>query len=334
MRVLIVKTSSMGDLIHTLPALTDAQKAIPNIQFDWVAEESFAEIPAWHPAVDRVIPIALRRWKKNLIPSIKQGEIASFIKNLKKNQYDYIIDAQGLIKSALVTRLAKGVRCGMGKYSLKEASAHFFYQHEFSVTRQAHAIERVRILFAKVLGYEYQQSVLDYGLRATDFKVPHYNKPYLVFLHATSRDSKLWDEEQWLKLRDKAHKDGFAVLLPWGSEQERQRAQRIRGDQQQCFVLPKMQLTDLAGLLANATAVVGVDTGLSHLAAALSVPGITLYLDTYPGLTGSCGTKQTCLTQMKMDDSSITMTGLHSLFYQHINAETVWKCINEKLGDM
>ncbi len=334
MRVLIVKTSSMGDLIHTLPALTDAKKAIPSIQFDWVAEESFAEIPAWHPAVDRVIPIALRRWKKNVIPTIRQGEISSFIEKLKKNQYDYIIDAQGLIKSALVTRLAKGVRCGMDKNSLKEATAHFFYQQKYSVTRQAHAIDRVRILFAKVLGYEYQSSVLDYGLRAADFIRPDYQRPYFVFLHATSRDSKLWDEAHWLKLRDMVNKAGYAIYLPWGSEQELQRAQRISSDEKQCYVIPKMQLGGLAGVLANAKAVVGVDTGLSHLAAALSVPGITLYLDTYPGLTGSCGTKQTCLTQMEMEKEAIAMTGLHSIFYQTIDAETVWALINEKLGDV
>lgn len=324
----------MGDLIHTLPAVTDAQKAIPNIRFDWVAEESFAEIPSWHPAVDRVIPIALRRWKKNIISTIREGEVSAFFQSLRENQYDYIIDAQGLIKSAVVTRFAKGKRCGMDRHSLKEASAHWFYQHKFSVKKQAHAIERVRILFAKILGYEYQQSTLDYGLRITDFEAPQYEKPYFVFLHATSRDSKLWSESQWLGLRDKAFKAGVAVYLPWGSEQEHQRAKRISSDNKQCYVLPRMQLTQLAGLLANAKAVVGVDTGLAHLAAALSVPGITLYLDTYPGLTGSCGTNQICLTHMamEMEENSILMVGLKSIFYQHINAETVWMCVNEKLG--
>jgi heptosyltransferase-1 len=333
MKVLIVKISSMGDLIHTLPAVTDAKKAIPDIQFDWVAEEAFAEIPAWHHAVDKVFPIALRRWKRNLTNSMKQGEITSFIKQLNKNQYDYIIDAQGLMKSALVTWLAKGKRCGMDKYSLKEKWAHFFYQQEFSVTKQAHAIERVRMLFAKVLGYSYQQSILDYGLCADDFKKKNYNTPFMVFLHSTSRDSKLWDEGQWLLLRDKVLKEGFSIYLPWGNEQERQRAERIAGEQKLCHILPKMQITDLAGLLADATAVVGVDTGLSHLAAALGVPGITLYVDTYPGLTGTCGIKQTCLTQMKVNESPINMTGLHSIFNEHIIAEYVWLCLKEKLDD-
>ena len=324
----------MGDLIHTLPAVTDAKKAIPNIQFDWVAEEGFAEIPVWHPAVNRVIPIALRRWKKNIISTIRTGEIGLFIDELRENKYDYIIDAQGLIKSALVTRLARGVHCGMDQSSVKEASASFFYQQKFSITKQAHAVERVRMLFASVLGYEYQQSDLDYGLQGTDFEVGQYNTPYFVFLHATSRDSKLWDEAQWLGLRDKAYKNGFTIYLPWGNENERLRAQRLSSDAKHCYVLPKMQLSELAGLLGNAIAVVGVDTGLAHLTAALSVPAITLYLDTYPGLTGSCGTNQTCLTQMKEKQSSMVMTGLHSFYYQTIDAETVWARINEKLGDV
>ncbi len=320
----------MGDLIHVLPAVTDAKNALSDIHFDWVVEEAFAEIPVWHPAVDNIIPIAQRRWRKNIISSIREGEITRFIKSLKENKYDTVIDAQGLIKSAWVTWVANGLHCGMDKSSLKEASAHFFYQQKFSVTKQAHAIERARILFAKVLGYSYQRNSLDCGLRANNFQARSENTPYLVFLHATSRDSKLWDEKQWIILRDRVLKSGFAIYLPWGDEQERLRAERISQGQKQCYVLPKMQLTDLAGWLANASAVVGVDTGLSHLSAALDVPGITLYFDTYPGLTGAYGTKQICLTQMK-SEVQLDIIGLNSIFYDQILAEHVWQHLKEKL---
>lgn len=322
----------MGDLIHILPAVTDAKKAIPEIQFDWVVEETFSEIPGWHEAVDCVIPIAQRRWRKNFFSSLKRGEISRFIKRLKNNHYDYVIDAQGLMKSAWVTWLASGKRCGMDKDSLKEAYAHFFYQQKFAVSKQAHAIERARILFAKALGYSYQKNALDYGLSADAFSKQKYSEPYLVFLHATSRDSKLWDEQQWLLLRDQVLKAGFSIYLPWGDESEKLRAERISREKKHCHVLPKMQLTHLAGVLANATAVVGVDTGLSHLSAALNIPGITLYFDTYPGLTGSCGTQQICLTQMNSDENKINMIGLNSIFYEQILAEHVWLRLNEKLN--
>ena len=107
MRVLVVKMSSLGDVIHTLPALTDAAAAIPGITFDWVVEEGFAEIPAWHPAVDTVIPIALRRWRKHPWRDFRGPQWRACRQALRRQHYDAVIDAQGLLKSVFVARLVK-----------------------------------------------------------------------------------------------------------------------------------------------------------------------------------------------------------------------------------
>jgi heptosyltransferase-1 len=331
MKVLIVKTSSMGDLIHTLPAVTDAANAIPDIQFDWVAEESFAEIPAWHPAIKTVFPIAIRRWRNNIGSRITYEEISAFYKDIKSQQYDYIIDAQGLIKSALVTRLAKGLHAGMNKHSCKEPLASFFFKKKVSITRQAHAIERVRMLFAKVLEYQYPQTLLDYGLSAASFHSRLNKKPYLVFLHGTSGDNKLWPLEQWNRLRDTALANGFTIYLPWGNEQERKRAEIIAGAKNSCHILPKLNLTEIAAILANASGVVGVDTGLAHLAAALSTPGVTIYVDTYPGLTGACGNNQVCISKMQEHDSIAMTAGLESVYSEQLLAEEVWQLLTDRM---
>ncbi|MFW5444088.1 MAG: lipopolysaccharide heptosyltransferase I [Methylococcaceae bacterium] len=330
MRVLIVKTSSMGDLIHTLPAVTDAKKAIPGISFDWVAEEGFSEIPSWHPAINKVIPIAMRRWRKNIVSA--RGEIARFVNELKYHEYDHVIDAQGLIKSALVARLAKGLHSGMDNKSCKESLASLFYSKKYAISKQAHAIERIRMLFADVLGYQYDSSSLDYGLLPSFFN--DYNEsvtPYLVFLHGTSGDYKLWPVEQWKLLTDIATTHGFTVYLPWGSEQERIRAELIANDFASCHVLPKMNLTEIAGLIAHASGVVGVDTGLAHLAAAIAIPGVTIYVDTYPRLTGSCGRNQICISKTKAQQTITTMAGLESVYSETLLADEIWQWLAKKL---
>lgn len=321
----------MGDLIHTLPALTDAKKAIPDIQFDWVAEEGFAEIPTWHPAVDTVIPIAVRRWRKNPIKTYLHAEISAFKAQLQQQDYDYVIDAQGLLKSALITRWVDAKSYGMDRKSAREAMASFFYDEKISVTQQLHAIERVRILFAKILGYDYVKSSLDYGLLSSRFPVRSCQRPYLVFLHGTSRDSKLWPESQWLKLIEQAIAASYTIYLPWGNDNERERAERLSQGRKYCQVLNKLSLTEMAGLLSEASGVVGVDTGLAHLSAALSIPAMVLYVDTYPGLTGACGLNQTCITQMPEIEPAVKTAGLETVYCQEIKAEDVWLGLQRKL---
>ncbi|HII3476933.1 lipopolysaccharide heptosyltransferase RfaC [Citrobacter braakii] len=294
MRVLIVKTSSMGDVLHTLPALTDAQQVMPDIQFDWVVEEGFAQIPSWHAAVDRVIPVAIRRWRKAWFSAPIKAERKAFRDAVRLQQYDAIIDAQGLVKSAaLVTRLARGIKHGMDWSTAREPLASLFYNHKHHIAKQQHAVERTRELFAKSLGYSRPQSQGDYAIAQHFLKERNADAgQYAVFLHATTRDDKHWPEANWRELIGLLSNAGIRIKLPWGAPHEEARARRLANGFSYVDVLPRMTLGEVARVLAGAKFVVSVDTGLSHLTAALDRPNITLYGPTDPGLIGGYGKNQ------------------------------------------
>ncbi|GLO31878.1 ADP-heptose--LPS heptosyltransferase [Pseudomonas putida] len=291
MRVLIIKTSSLGDVIHTLPALTDAAHAIPGIRFDWVVEEGFAEIPSWHPAVDQVIPVAIRRWRKNLWQTIKSGEWKAFKQRVRERKYDLVIDAQGLVKSAWLTRYVKAPVAGLDRYSAREGWASRFYDRRLSVATGQHAVERVRQLFAMALAYDLPEGIGNYGLDLERLQLPPA-APYVVFLHGTTWATKHWPEAYWRELVERMGRRKLEVRLPWGNQAEKARAERIAQGLNNCQVLPKLNLAGVARVLAAAKACVAVDTGLGHLAAALDVPTISLFGPTNPGLTGAYGRTQ------------------------------------------
>ncbi|MNC18125.1 Lipopolysaccharide heptosyltransferase 1 [compost metagenome] len=291
MRVLIIKTSSLGDVIHTLPALTDAAHAIPGIRFDWVVEEGFAEIPSWHPAVDQVIPVAIRRWRKNLWQTIKSGEWKAFKQRVRERKYDLVIDAQGLVKSAWLTRYVKAPVAGLDRYSAREGWASRFYDRRLSVATGQHAVERVRQLFAMALAYDLPEGIGNYGLDLERLQLPPA-APYVVFLHGTTWATKHWPEAYWRELAERMGRRKLEVRLPWGNPAEKARAERIAQGLNNCQVLPKLNLAGVARVLAAAKACVAVDTGLGHLAAALDVPTLSLFGPTNPGLTGAYGRTQ------------------------------------------
>ncbi|WP_246540204.1 lipopolysaccharide heptosyltransferase I [sulfur-oxidizing endosymbiont of Gigantopelta aegis] len=292
-KVLIIKTSSLGDVIHTLPALSDAVARLGEVQFDWVVEENFAEIPAWHPAVNKVIPVAIRRWRKQIFKTLFSGEWQSFKVDLQVERYDVVIDAQGLIKSALITRMAKGKRYGLDKSSAREPLAAKLYQYPQAIDKDQHAVERVRQLFAQSLGYSLDGLTLQYGISEklnTKLNAMTAQKQVL-FLHGTTWATKHWPEKFWLELAQRLSDKGYTILLPWGNEIERQRAVRIKNNTN-VVILDKMNLHDLAQQIDAVDAVVAVDTGLAHLAAALDKATIALYGPTSPGLTGTYGQHQ------------------------------------------
>ncbi len=292
MNILLIKTSSLGDVIHTLPALTDAYQNFPELRCDWVVEENFSEIPSWHPAVHRVIPVAWRRWRKNLWQVGKDKVWQQFIQNLRVNNYDLVIDAQGLLKSAILTYLAPGLRCGLDYQSAREPLAALAYQQRHYIPKGQHAVTRVRQLFAKILGYSLPTTMPDYGIAKYFLPQRLEPLPRVILLHGTTWTTKHWPDLYWQALAQQIVTRGYQVRLPWGNAQEYARAQQIAAIDLKVSIISKTNLHGLAQELISATAVVGVDTGLAHLAAALGIPSITLYGATPPGLTGTYGLRQ------------------------------------------
>ncbi len=292
MRVLIVKTSSLGDVVHTLPAVTDALKALPNVRFDWVVEEAFAEIPAWHQGVDRVIPVALRRWRKDRKAAMQSGEWPCFLDRLTEREYDLVIDAQGLLKSAWLASKAKGPRHGFSWSSARESMASLSYSNRHKVAWNQHAVSRVRDLFGMALGYRPERGLPDYGLQRESFQPHHAHGKELLFFHGTTWVTKHYPEAYWRALLEMAVAEGYEVRLPWGSQAEKARAERLQQGLDAVRVLPKCNLGELATILAGVVGVVSVDTGLSHLAAALGIPQVCLYGATDPARTGAYGRGQ------------------------------------------
>lgn len=284
----------MGDVMHTLPALTDAAKAVPGLRFDWAVDESFAQIPAWHSHVINVLPTALRRWGKK--PA--GAEFSEFRKRLRQERYDLIVDLQGEFKSAFIARLARGVRCGYDAKSGHERGAQLVYRKKFSVAKGRHSSHRMRELLSQVLSYSYHQDEVDYGIARERLKPSpvKIDQPYLVFIHSTSWNSKNWPEHYWQDLTGKAIDADYRVVLPWGSEAEQQRSVRIAGGSDRVVVLPQLSISEKASIIERAAGTVGLDTGLSHIAAALSVPSVTLYGATSPDLCGALGENQLHLT--------------------------------------
>jgi heptosyltransferase-1 len=298
MRILIVRLSAMGDLVQTLPALTDAAKAIPQIRFDWVVDEAFAQVPSWHSHVENVFPTALRRWGQNWGATYKSGELQTLLKRLRATNYDMIVDVQGGFKSAIIARFAKGQHAGHDSRGVHDWGAQFFYQRQFAVPKGMHSIARMRRLLSASLGYKFHDADIDYGivlgrLEASKLDLP---KPYLVFIHSTSWASKVWPEHYWQELLRLVTTAGFYVILPWGDEGERQRSERIAAGNTRAVVLPQLSISQKAAIIKGAQGTVGLDTGLSHIAAALNIPSVTIYGATDPRLVGATGKQQLHLT--------------------------------------
>lgn len=285
-RILLVKTSSLGDVIHNLPVVNDIFLHYPDAIIDWVVEESFADIPRLHPQVHQIITLALRRWRKQLFKRKTWCELSSVIKTLSKNQYDVVIDTQGLIKSGIITRFANGIKHGYDKKSIRETLASWCYEEKHSIQYQQHAVHRNRTLVALSLGYPVPKDAPDYGIQAAIQSDQPLHSPYVIGLHGTSRESKLWPTDHWIALGQQLAERQLDLVLPWASQAEFERAQHIASKLKNAIVLPKSSIAQLATIISKAKAAIGVDTGLSHLAAALNIPTIALYTDTDPALTG------------------------------------------------
>ncbi|XXQ68927.1 lipopolysaccharide heptosyltransferase I [Neisseriaceae bacterium B1] len=287
MKILLVRLSSMGDLIHTLPAITDLARHRPDVQLDWLCEAGFADIARLHPFVKNVHPMRWRQWRKQLFQAATHDEMRLLNKTLKDARYEKVLDSQGLIKSAVFARLANAPIMGLDKNSAREPLAAWFYQQTFPVKKGEDAVWRNRQLFAQVFDYEVK-GVPDFGVSIpVSGSLNDLPARYVVALHATSRDSKLWRNDYWRELFVLLNqKDGVQILLPWGNETEKSRAEVLAQDLDFVQVCPKLNLLQAAYLLQQAQAVVGVDTGLLHLANAVNRPLVGIYTDSDPIKTG------------------------------------------------
>jgi heptosyltransferase-1 len=284
--ILFIKTSSLGDVIHHMPALIEAHRHRPDARLTWVVEETFAPLVRLHPAVADVIPVAWRRWPSQLYRPATWRQMAQTDRALRARQYEAVIDTQGLLKSALIAMRARGRKHGYDRDSIREKAASGFYDVRHRVSRDLHAIERNRILTALSLGYR-PDGPPDYGLDRDKLRIA--GEPYAVLLHATARAGKEWPPTAWIELGQWLERNDIDLVLPWGSEAERVRATQIAEALPRARVEQKLTLDAIARLIAGARFVIGVDTGLLHLAAALAVPLVAIFGGSEPRLTGPVG---------------------------------------------
>ncbi|WP_048768509.1 lipopolysaccharide heptosyltransferase I [Oligella urethralis] len=293
-KILIVRSSSLGDLIFVLPAISDIAKHCPEVMIDWVVEESFADIPAWHPAVHQVIPISHRRWRKHWWSRETRRERAAFRKKLRQTHYDMVLDMQGLMKSVWVVRQAIGERHGLDWKSVRERLASLFYHQRHRVDFWQPAVTRQRELAALALGYQYEGAP-DFGLQAFTEGVEIQN--YAVVMPSASRDDKLWPEEDWHAALDLLVEHGLELRVLAGNDKEAARAAELVKHYPKVTLLTALPLKEVAHQLAAARLMIGLDSGLTHLSAALGRPTIGIYCASTPvrtpltgaGMTASLG---------------------------------------------
>lgn len=288
-RVLFVKLSSLGDVIHHLPAVTDLAEKRPDARIAWAVEEAYADLVALHPSVDEVIPVALRGLRRNPFAPSGWRRMARARSAIRSRVWDFVIDTQGLAKSALVARFARAPVFGLDANSARERFAARMYDVKIRVPRDLHAVERNRRLVGSVFGYA-PEGEARYGLLRPEAP-PEWasHGRYVVMLHAASRAAKQWPDERWIALGRLLESRDYVAVLPAGTVAERAGAQRLAAAIPRAIAAPPMSLVEAAALLAHAAGVVGVDTGLTHLAVALDVPTVGIYCATDPALTGLHG---------------------------------------------
>jgi heptosyltransferase-1 len=286
LNILIVRVSSLGDVVHNMPMVADILHHHPDANIDWVVEEAYTDLVRLNSGVRNVIPFALRRWRKSLFSAPTRAEMRAFSRELRSRTYDLVFDTQGLLKTGAVMRMARlvpgGRRVGLAngtEGSGYEGASRIFHTSSIAVDRRTHAVLRGRLVAAAALGYRVDAPadfMLDAPLVHPDW-LPA--QPYAAFFHGTARAAKQWNEQNWVGLANVLAERGMRVLLPWGSEAEHAAATRMAAQMANATVLPKLPMMDAVVLAQRAALAIGVDTGLTHIAAAYNRPTIELYCD-------------------------------------------------------
>lgn len=277
MRVLIVKLSSLGDVVHAMPVVHDIRSVYSGARIDWVVEPAFAPLVRRVQGIGEVIECAQRRWRKRWWTGAVRAEWREFKRKLTAERYDAVIDLQGLTKSAIVARMAQGPSFGLANKtegSGYEWPVRWLIDQTIEIAPRIHALDRSRELAARALNYQVSGSPY-FGLLS---HAEPLAQPTVVFVHGTSRDDKLWPEACWVELGQRMVASGFAVALPHAGPVELARAERIANViGPRASVWPQMSLDALVDRLGAAQGVIGVDSGLSHIAVALNLPHVQLY---------------------------------------------------------
>lgn len=286
--ILLLRMSSMGDLIHTWPAVSDLARHYPDARLVWVCEESFLDIPAMHPFVHQILPIAWRRWRKSLFSNKTRQEMSAFFQTLRATKWDLVIDPQGLFKSAIPGKLAGGKLVGQAWGHSRDPLASLFYDVKLPIGRGLTAIDRNRQIFAAACGYTLEQPP-HYGVCCGQRLAWLPSGPYAVLMHATSRVEKEWPEASWIALARHLAAKGIVAVYPWGNATEQQRAQRLAAAVPGSVVAPRLTLAEAAALVGHAAVGIGLDTGLTHLANAFAIPLVAIFTDSNPRMVGMLG---------------------------------------------
>ena len=286
LKILLVRVSSMGDVLHNMPVVNDLLRHAPEAKIDWVVEEAYAHLVALHPGVRKIIPFALRRWRKSLLSSATRHEMAQFYADLRAEEYDIVLDTQGLLKTGIIMGLAKlaphGKKVGLAngtEGSGYEAASRIFHTDSLPVDIHTHAVLRGRLVAAHACGYQLNTPA-SFGLRVPELRPAWLpDIPFATFFHGTAGASKKWPRANWIQIAQTLAKKNMPILLPWGNEQEKMEAAQMASSMPNATVLPKLSMQDAIILAQRATLAIGVDTGLTHIAAAYETPTIEIYCD-------------------------------------------------------
>jgi len=287
MNILLVRVSSLGDVLHNMPIVADIRRHFPDAHIDWVVEEGYVSLVRLNPMVRNIIPFALRRWRKKLGDKAVRAEVGQFFRTLRQVEYDYVFDTQGLLKTGVIMGAARVVRGGqkVGLANGSEGSGYegisrVFHSKSIPLDPRTHAVARGRLVVAAALGYQVDTPA-DFGLPdvTPDAARPGWMpaEPYAVYFHGTARDAKKWAPANWIEL---GHALALMpILLPWGSPKEKAEAEALAAGLPNARVLPQLSMADAVLLARHAALAVGVDTGLTHIAAAFSRPVVEIYCD-------------------------------------------------------
>ena len=298
-KILLVKLSSLGDVLHNLPIVWDIRARLPNAQIDWVVEETYVHLLMpllsrdGFRGIDRIIPFGLRRWKKSLLSKKSWEEFFAFKDELQKVNYEFIIETQGLLKSALVCYLARkssdAIVSGLAnatEFSGYEPIARGFYDQSVHVPFHCHAVDRSRYVACSALNLplidrseKAQFYPASYGESVVDSKLAGLEKPYVLFFHSTAREAKRWSNANWIALGKKLVSLGYQVVLPWGNVPEKNVSNELAAQIPGSLVPNAFSIQEAFAVIANSALIVGVDTGLTHLSAVLNKPTIEIYCD-------------------------------------------------------